>query len=155
MLEGQSETQSNLPPGSRIFNNRTRLFLVGVVLALALGYLIYAAFPGNTLYYLTVDEFVADEQSKDGRSVRVVGKLVPDSFERVSLNGRPTTQANFILTENDHVMNATYIGTIPDLFFNPHSDVVLEGSYGADDMFHADTVIVKCPSKYQALTEEG
>ena len=155
MLEGQSETQANLPPGSRIFNNKTRLLLVGVVLALALGYLIYAAFPGNTLYYLTVDEFVADEQSKDGRSVRVVGKLVPDSFERVSLDGRPTTQANFILTENDQVMNATYIGTIPDLFFNPHSDVVLEGSYGADDMFHADTVIVKCPSKYQALTEEG
>ncbi len=154
MLEGQSETQTNLPPGSRIFNNKTRLLLVGVVLALALGYLIYAAFPGNTLYYLTVDEFVADEQSKDGRSVRVVGKLLPDSFERVSSDGRPTTQANFILTDNDQVMNATYTGTIPDLFFNPHSDVVLEGSYGADEVFHADTVIVKCPSKYQALTEE-
>ena len=155
MLEGESETQSNLPSSSRIFNNKTRLLLVGFVLALALGYLIYAAFPGNTLYYLTVDEFVADEQNKDGRSVRVVGKLLPDSFERVSLGGRPTTQANFILTDNEQVMNATYIGTIPDLFFNPHSDVVLEGSYGADHVFHADTVIVKCPSKYQALTEEG
>ena len=155
MLEGQSETSENLPSGSRIFNNKTRLLLIGIVLALALGYLIYAAFPGSTLYSLTVDEFVADGQSKDGRSVRVVGKLVPDSFERASLDGRPTTRANFVLTDNDQMMNATYIGTIPDLFFNPHSDVVLEGSYGADHVFHADTVIVKCPSKYQALTEEG
>ena len=155
MLEGQPETPENLPPDSRIFNNKTRLLLIGVVLVLALGYLIYTAFPGNTLYYLTVDEFVADDQSKDGRSVRVVGKLIPDSFERVSLGGRPTTQANFILTENDQVMNATYIGTVPDLFFNPHSDVVLEGSYGGDDVFHADTIIVKCPSKYEALAEES
>jgi cytochrome c-type biogenesis protein CcmE len=155
VLEGQPETPANLPPGSRIFNNKTRLLLIGIVLVLALGYLIYAAFPGNTLYYLTVDEFVADDQSKDGRSVRVVGRLMPDSFERVSLDGRPTTQATFILTDNDQVMNATYTGTVPDLFFNPHSDVVLEGSYGDDDVFHADTVIVKCPSKYQALTEES
>ena len=150
MLEGRE----GVPPDaveepSRIFNNRTRLLLVVAVLVLALVYLVYAAFPGNTLYYLTVDEFLADETNLDGRSFRVVGKLVPDSFQRVS----GTTLANFILTDKGEVLPSTYDGVFPDLFFNPHSDIVLEGSYGEGGVFHTSTVIVKCPSKYQAREE--
>ena len=152
MLEGQTGTPpSPPPPSSRVFNNKTRLVLIGLVLALALGYLIYAAFPGNTLYYMTVDEFVADEDNADGRSVRVVGRLAPDSFQRVP----DTTQANFVLTGQGETLEATYFGVLPDLFFNPHSDIIAEGSYNTDGVFHTETVIVKCPSKYQALTEEG
>ena len=152
MLDGQHSPPANLPPTtSRIFNNKTRLALVVLVLVLALGYLIYAAFPGNTMYYLTVDEFLAKEQNLDGRSVRVVGKLVPDSFQRVA----GTTQAHFTITEQGKVLQSTYDGVVPDLFFNPHSDVVLEGSYGDEGLFQTDTIIVKCPSKYQAVREEA
>jgi cytochrome c-type biogenesis protein CcmE len=132
-----------------VTNNKTRLAVVGVVLVLALGYLIYAAFPGNTLYYLTVDEFLADETNLDGRSLRVVGKLAPDSFQRVE----GTTLATFALVDKSDALPSIYDGVLPDLFFNPHSDIVLEGSYGDGGVFHTDTVIVKCPSKYQALRE--
>ena len=150
MLERQPDSPPDLPRDAGwAFNNRTRLVLVGIVLALALAYLVYTAFPSNTLYYLTVDEFLADEGNKDGRSVRVVGKLVPDSFQREP----GTIRANFALTENGKVMAGTYDGVLPDLFFNPHSDIVLEGKYGDGDVFHTDMVIVKCPSKYQALRE--
>ena len=149
MLEEQAGPSEG---SSGIFNNETRLVVIVVVLALALGYLIYAAFPGNTLYYLTVDEFLADEQNLDGRSIRVIGKLVPESFQRESGN---EILANFVLTEKGQVLQADYEGVLPDLFFNPHSDVVLEGSYGENGVFHTDTVIVKCPTKYQALREEA
>ncbi len=152
MLDEQPGTPENLPaPGSHSFNNKGRLVLIGIVFALALAYLIFAAFPGNTLYYLTVDEFLADEQNLDGRNLRVVGKLVPDSFQRV----KGTTQANFSITEQGIVLASTYVGVVPDLFFNPHSDVVLEGSYGEGGVFQTDTIIVKCPSKYQAQQEEA
>ena len=149
MLEEQAGPSEG---SSRVFNNKTRLVVIGVVLALALGYLVYAAFPGNTLYYLTVDEFMSDEQNLDGRSIRVIGKLVPDSFQREAGN---EILANFALTEKGRVMQASYEGVLPDLFFNPHSDVVLEGSYGENGVFHTNTVIVKCPTKYQALREEA
>ena len=146
------EDQANSPSApSRIFNNKTRLVVVAAVLALAIGYLVFAAFPGSTLYYLTVDEFLADEQNLDGRNIRVVGKLIPESFERVS----GTVQANFTMTQEGKLLNATYDGVLPDLFFNPHSDIVLEGSYGQEDVFHVDMVIVKCPSKYQAEAQEA
>ena len=136
---------------SSIFNNRTRLLLVGGVLALALGYLIFTAFPGNTVYYFTVDELLADEQNLDGRNVRVVGKLVPDSFQRTD----GTTLAHFSIQDKGETVNATYNGVVPDLFFNPHSDVVLEGSYQGEGVFHTDSIVVKCPSKYQALREQA
>ena len=136
---------------SSIFNNRTRLLLVGGVLALALGYLIFTAFPGNTVYYFTVDELLADEQNLDGRNVRVVGKLVPDSFQRTD----GTTLAHFSIQDKGETVDATYNGVVPDLFFNPHSDVVLEGSYQSEGVFHTDSIAVKCPSKYQALREQA
>ena len=152
MLEGQPGNPANVPPTtSRVFNNKTRLILVGLVLALALGYLVYAAFPGNTLYFLTVDEFLANEEVMDGRSIRVQGKLVPDSFQRV----QGTIQANFTVSHKGETLPATYDGVLPDLFFNPHSDIVLEGSYGDGDVFRTDSIVVKCPSKYKALRDEA
>ena len=39
---------------------------------------------------------------------------------------------------------------VPDLFFNQHSEIILEGSYGDDGVFYSESVIVKCPSKYVA-----
>ena len=151
MLEGQREEIAELGTGpSRILSNKIRLAVVGLALVMALGYLVYAAFPGNTLYYLTVGELLS-EANADGNSVRVVGTLVPDSFQRVS----GSIQADFSLAGDGQTLQATYDGVVPDLFFNPHSDIILQGSYGGDDVFHADTIIVKCPSKYQALAEEA
>ncbi len=43
---------------------------------------------------------------------------------------------------------------LPDLFFNPHSELILEGSYGVNQVFHADSILVKCPSKYVDLEDE-
>lgn len=152
MLEGQSGTPVSTAPGtSAIFNNKTRLIVVGLALVLAVGYLVYAAFPGNTLYYVTVSEFLSGGQDVDGKSVRVVGKLVPETFERIP----DTIQANFMLSDQGEMMRASYTGVVPDLFFNPHSDIVLEGVYGEDGVFRAHDVVVKCPSKFKALRDEA
>ncbi len=133
-----------------ISNNKVRLLLVGIVMALSLGFLISQAFPGSTRYYLTVDEFLADTESQDGRSVRVVGSLVPDSFQRE----QGTTLANFQIANEGQVLDASYEGVVPDLFFNLESEIVLEGKYSPASRFHVDNVVVKCPSKFEALSEE-
>ena len=36
---------------------RNRLIILGAVVALAVAYMVYAAFPGNALYFVTVSEF--------------------------------------------------------------------------------------------------
>ena len=136
-------------------SHRTRFLILAVVVSLALGYMIYAAFPGNALYFLTVGELINKTDVHDGRTLRVSGKLVPDSFQR---EGRSTT-SYFQLTDEDGTvagerLSATFVGVLPDLFFNPHSEVILEGSYGQDQVFQTDSILVKCPSKYQSLQED-
>ena len=37
---------------------------------------------------------------------------------------------------------------LPELFFNEHSEVILEGNYTPEGVFQSHNVIVKCPSKY-------
>jgi len=139
------------PDRSGIFGNRGRVILVGMVLLLALSYLAFTAFPGTLRYYMTVEELVARQQEMDGKKVRVVGMLLSDSFKREL----GTTNARFILTDGNENLDATYTGVLPDLFFNPHSEIILEGAFGPEGLFLGDAVIVKCPSKYQALETEA
>ena len=155
-----AELQADLPSDAAIEDDvghgqRTRFVVLGLVVALSVGYMIYAAFPGNALYFLTVSEFMARDSVQDGRTVRVAGKLVDGSFQREE----NSTLASFRLTDNDgglggEQLAASYLGVLPDLFFNPHSEVILEGSYGPGQVFQVNHVLVKCPSKYQSVDQQ-
>ncbi len=153
------EEVAALGPGAEAntgHRTRNRLIILVVVLALAVGYMIYAAFPGNALYFVTVSEFISGAEYQDGRVLRVSGRLAPDSFHREDGG----TLARFRLVDREGPgkeagIQAAYVGVMPDLFFNPHSEIILEGSYGAENqVFNADSILVKCPSKYQSLEEE-
>ena len=122
-------------------------FLIGlVVLIAALGYFGFIAFQSATVYYYTVGELHDLGATSDGRLVRVAGKLVPDSFHREG----GSTLANFTLTDGSETLSAVHDGIVPDLFFNEHSEIILEGTYAQNGVFESQNVIVKCPSKYIA-----
>ena len=130
---------------------------MAVVVALALAFMIWAAFGENTRYFLTVSEFNGKTEIHDGQMVRVSGMLVEGTFDR----GDKSTVSHFQLTDKEGISSgsamllARYEGVLPDLFFNPHSEIILEGSYTSEGVFHADEILVKCPSKYQDLEEEN
>ena len=140
---------------------RNRLIILGLVVALAVVYMVYAAFPGNTRYFLTVSEFMGGEEFQDGRLLRVSGKLVPDSFQRegngtlarFQIEDQEGSEEGSAIGSGPH-LDATYVGVMPDLFFNPHSEIILEGKYGSTGVFETDSILVKCPSKYQSLEVE-
>ncbi len=128
---------------------RGRLFIGGALLVGALVYFAYTAFQGSTVYYYTVGELGAQQASLAGKPVRVSGKLVAASFSREP----GSTLARFAVTDGQKTLPAEYEGVVPDLFFNEHSDIVLQGTYRPDGVFHTENVIVKCPSKYVATAE--
>ncbi|MDE2765180.1 MAG: cytochrome c maturation protein CcmE [Chloroflexota bacterium] len=130
---------------------RTKLLVVGLLAAVAFGYFGFVAFQSATAYYLTVDEVIERGPNGVPASLQVKGTLVPDTFSRAGADGEPTTMAVFVLEENGAQLDATYEGALPDLFFNPHSEIVLSGTYRADGVFDAERILVKCPSKYQSL----
>ena len=137
--------------GSFIAANRLKLLVGALVLVGALSYFGFMAFQSATVYYYTVGEAASLGPTEDGRLVRVNGKLIPASFSRAE----GSTEAHFELTDGGQTMLAIHDGVLPELFFNEHSEIILEGSFDEEMVFHSENVIVKCPSKYVALEEEA
>ena len=154
MASSGADIQELELPESR--SHRTRFFIIAAVVALSLAFMIWAAFGENTRYFLTVSEF-NDKQAvqgiEEGQMVRVSGKLVEGTFDRPE----KSTISHFQITDKEGaasgsaMLQAKYEGVLPDLFFNPHSEIILEGSYTEEGVFSASEILVKCPSKYQEL----
>ena len=133
-----------------VSSHRVKLLIVFAVLAGALGYFAFQAFSGATVYYYTVGEMNEIGPSPEGKMVRVSGKLEPDSFHRAE----GSTLSEFRLTDGAEYLAAAHEGVIPDLFFNEHSEIILEGSYEPNGVFVSENIIVKCPSKYVAAESD-
>ena len=146
MLDDSSEIEDVTEPSS-LFTHRSKLLIALVLIIGALGYFGFIAFQGATVYYLTVGELNQRGPTAEGVLVRVSGKLIPESYKRDVVSGL----AHFALTDGEERLLAVSGGILPDLFFNEHSEVILEGSYGSNGVFDTHNVIVKCPSKYVAV----
>ena len=143
-------TESSITETNFVSTNRIKILIAGLALLGASCYFAFMAFQGATVYYYTVGEAKDIKSSNSDQMLRVSGKLVPASFARAD----GSTEAHFELTDGTYTMDAIHDGILPDLFFNEHSEIILEGSFLDDDVFHSQNVIVKCPSKYVAMEEE-
>jgi cytochrome c-type biogenesis protein CcmE len=128
---------------------RKRFLIVGLAVAIALGYLGFTAFQGASMYYLTVDELLARNDAY-GERVRVMGKVEDGSVVKNS----ETNTLHFAVTGGDGAsLPVVYSGMVPDAF-KQNADVVVEGSLTRAGTFEADSLLVKCPSKYEAAPED-
>ena len=121
-----------------VFNNRGKLIVGLAIIVVATGYFGFLAFKSATVYYYTVTE------------MNEVGPTLGESVQRQE----DSTLAQFSLTDGTESLAAVHNGVVPDLFFNEHSEIILEGQYGAGGVFESHNVIVKCPSKYVAKKQE-
>lgn len=133
-----------------LFNPRMKLGIVFALVAAGLIYFGVTAFSSATVNFEKVADVAGSGPTTDDRTVGVIGKLVEDSYVR-SADG---VTANFALVDEggSTEMRVTYAGEIGQVFFNDHSEIILQGRMGSDDVFEAETLTVRCPSKY--LTEQ-
>jgi len=136
---------------SNFLSSNRGKFIVGLLLIIAaLTYFGFIAFKGATVYYLTVSELTNQNITGETNLIRVSGKLVENSYSR----DRDSGIAYFDITDGQNTISAKYKGSLPDLFFNEHSEVILEGKYNGTAGFNSSNIIVKCPSKYIAENEK-
>jgi cytochrome c-type biogenesis protein CcmE len=129
---------------------RNRFLIVGMTVAIALGYLGFTAFQGASMYYLTVDELLARGDAAYGEQVRLMGKVADGSVEQ----NPDTNTLRFAVTNgNSTSLPVVYSGMVPDAF-KQGADVVVEGNLTLTGTFQADSLLVKCPSKYEARPED-
>lgn len=133
-------------------------FFAGFAVILAcLLVLVVSSAQKMSMYYFTVSELEAREIEFLDRQIKLAGKVVPGSI--VKLEGNRTIEFQIWEPLKDQPeafsqkRTVRYSGVIPDTF-RDESDVVLEGKMGADGIFVADTLLAKCPSKYESQNFE-
>ena len=130
-------------------NKALKIALTCVVLAAALGGLMYTTLAEGAEYYKHVDEVVQDPAAWQGKRLQLHG-FVAD------LRQRPNTlDYKFNVQFNGQVIQATYTGIVPDTFKN-ESEVVLKGKLsGGGFAVEPNGVMAKCPSKYTPQSAAG
>src|SRR5215510_5711281 len=92
-------------------NKKTKFIVGGVVIVLAIIYLIYAGLQNNAAYFLTVDEFYAKGEAMHNRTVRVSGKV---NAETIQFNNRDLVLTFDVVSETGQRLPVIFNGPKPD-----------------------------------------
>ena len=128
--------------------NRTKLYVLGGVLIMAFAGFSLASFRDSLTPYVSYEQ----ARSVD-RVVQVAGGLVAGSTAY-----DPASQSLlFTLDEEEtgDTLRVSYDGVKPGNFEEAISIVAIGRWDGASQQFHADKLLVKCPSKYQGVEEKS
>lgn len=128
--------------------------IIGISLILGvIGTLVVTSMGKAATLNMTVDEFDEAKVAASVKPVKVSGKLVGDSVE--------WDPENILLTfelrgeeEGSKTVSVRYEGVKPDTL-NDGWEAIVEGNLNEDGVFVATDLLVKCPSKYEAMEEEG
>lgn len=134
-------------------------FMIGAALIVgAIGYLISTSISQTSMYFVTVSELASQGNNPyKGEVIKVKGNVVKGSIIRDPQNYMDVA---FSIMDKDsggdkqkYSLKVVYKGITPDMFIDDGEVVVggvLEGG-----VFHANTLLTSCPSKYEAEKEAG
>lgn len=122
----------------------------GLVLVLIVAALMVQATMTTGAYYMTVDEVNRAGAGIVGQRVRVSGAVVDGSEEWVP---QEVTLRFKIVDENGVQLPVVFYGPRPDNFQRAAS-AIIEGQMMADGSFEAESLLLKCPSRYEEEPEE-
>lgn len=131
--------------------NKIKFIIGSVLIVAAIGYLINTSISKTSMYFFTVDELVKQNVSYQGTGLKVKGNVVAGSITR---NPDDYLDVSFTIEEKDSNLQVAYKGVTPDMFEDGR-EVVVEGTLREDGVFHANTLLTSCPSKYEAEKEKG
>ena len=131
-------------------------FMVGLVgVAAVISYLVWTGVSSTMVYYLTPAELVErveEDPSFRELGVKVSGKVVPGTYERVE--GQLLHRFDIHDLEDESVrFTVEWADALPDTF-SEEVEVVVEGRLNQDGVFEATTLLTKCGSRYEAAPED-
>lgn len=151
MPDSASAREEPAAKTTALLSGKMRIAIVASIITIGIAYFAIYTISEATVEYMSVDQVV--EMSKPDQSsqtIGVLGKLVPDSY----IKSPDGVTAYFRLKDQDGLreLPVQYAGEIGQVFFNDHSEIILNGQLESNGTFHAELLTVRCPSKY--LTEQ-
>lgn len=148
---------------------RMKFIIGGVLILAAVVYLIVSSTQASAEYFMTIDELQAQGQSVVGKNLRVSGAVVGDTIQYDPQSLTLTFEVANVPGDNNEIeaqgglaavlhaavidpnrtrIKVIYNGPKPDLL-KDEAQAIMTGQLGADGVFHADELLLKCPTKYQ------
>lgn len=148
---------------------RSKFIIGGVLILAAVVYLIASSTQASAEYFMTVNELKAQGQSVVGRNLRVSGAVVGSTIQYDPQTLSLTFEVAHVPGDNREVeaqgglaavlhaavvdssrsrIKVIYSGPKPDLL-KDEAQAIMTGQIGTDGIFHADELLLKCPTKYQ------
>ena len=150
-------------PAPASAGQRMRFLLGGLISLVAIGFLIFNGTLNNAQYFITVDELLSRPELV-GQTVRVSGAVIGDTiqYEADTLTIRFTMA--HIPEQTDDLAQTLHLAVsdpaasrlnvvvtnepMPDLLQH-EAQAILTGQLGEDGIFHADELLLKCPTRYE------
>ena len=148
---------------------RSKFMIGGLLILAAVVYLIVSSTRASAEYFMTINELRAKGQSAVGQNLRISGAVVGDSIHydpktlilTFSVANVPGDNAQVeaagglaavlhaaVMDPSQARLTVLYHGPRPDLLQN-EAQAIMTGHLGADGVFIADELLLKCPTKYQ------
>ncbi len=165
---GWEKDQANSAAVKRLTRggNRTKFLIVGVLILAAALYLIITNTLTGGRYFITIDELIADE-AYVGQTVRISGAVIGETIVydtsdpnmpviEFTISHIPTDYKDLALALHESVNNPAMQRVpvrveneaMPDLLQN-EAQAILTGELGPDGVFHANELLLKCPSRFE------
>jgi cytochrome c-type biogenesis protein CcmE len=154
---------------------RINKFVIGGILILgAVVFLIWSSTAANAEYFLTIDELNAKGSGVVDRNLRVSGAVIGDSIQYdpqsltlsfdvahvpadnlaiESEGGLAEVLHQAVMDPSRSRMKVVYVGPKPDLLRN-EAQAIVTGHLGADGVFYAEELLLKCPTRYEEAVPE-
>ena len=126
---------------------QVKFFAGGAIVVLVIAYLIFSSMRGATAQYVTTSE--AKSVGLANRMVRVSGVVVGETINWDA----QALLLKFDLSDDAGRLPVVFKGVRPDMF-QDGATATVEGKVGADGVFQANQILLKCPSKYEAKATE-
>ena len=125
-------------------SSTVKFLIGGLVVVVVISVLIATSFSGSTSDYLSIADVKAlgPEQTRDSR---VAGEIVPDSVDWSTRELHLTFQ----IEDGTGQLDISYHGPQPDMLVDAVEAVVIGKYDPAAQVFEAEELLMKCPSKYE------
>ena len=165
-LKGYSAVQTN----SSLSKPVTIISIIGILIGISI--IVFAFLNANITYYYSIQELKNDPSLQNQR-VKISGAVIGDTITTDFSTGEISFLAVHIPVDQDQIEqngglelvlhNATldeslpniqivYQGIRPELLVN-ESQVIASGTLNQNNIFIADELLLKCPSKYEEKIE--
>lgn len=170
----QTAANPDTLPAARAGGGRIKFIVGGLLILAAVLYLIITSTRATAQYFLTVEELNARGASVVGQNVRVSGAVIGESIqydaqklelrftvanvpgdqkEVDALGGLAKVLYDAVNDPNAARMEVIYTGVKPDLM-KGEAQAIMDGRVDENGLFHADTLLMKCPTRYEEQVSE-